>query len=254
MIAILPPIILLKAPRFTFNSLRTYLVSFLFFGSLILYMDPMHRVAGEGLEKLSNAVPVAVMQSLMISLVFLFVPQLAKRCGYRLVLGGSASSFEVDANIAAVSKQLNRLEEDFNVFLDRSNSAPDRLYFAKAYEKEKRVFQFFLMPKENKTDVVIVAHSIRNDIPMRAEPEEVRRIGRIFMKWLEVSGDFVVHETEKKTIITKAVEESKKTFYRHPTALPSKRVVVEFLSDHLKDIAIIISLVIAVLAWLFPYR
>ena len=257
-IATFPLIVMLKAPSFASKSLGAYIVSFFIFESLILYVDPLQTMLiplqYQGVDRLTSGVfPVTIIQFLFSTLSLLFAPQIAKRCGYRVVLDGSVFSFEVDADIVTVSKQLNKLEEDFSFVLDRSNSKPNKLFFAKISEKENIVLQIFLQPKENKTEVALVMHSITNDIPMRAGREATERIGKTLMKWIEVSNDFTVLVTENEHL-SKVIREASKSFYRQPIALPSKRVVKEFLREHWKDIAVITSVIVAVLAWLFPLK
>jgi hypothetical protein len=253
-IAVFLLILLVKAPGLAFNSLRIYVFSFWLFLSLIFYLDPGQRVTWiyHGVEKVYYAVLFSATTTISIAISFLFVPQVAQRCGYRLVLKGSALSFEIDSDLPKVSEQLSKLEEDFNLVLDKSSSKPDRLFFAKSHGGQKTVLQFFLRSKENVTDVVLVAHSIRNDIPMRTGYKEFVRIGKSLLKWLEVSGSFTIHETDNESLITEMIEESEKSFYRRPVVLPSKEIIGEFLIDHYKDIMIIVSVVVAILAWLFP--
>lgn len=256
-IAILPLILVLKAPSFSYASLRAYLVSFFFFETLMIYVDPLHvwmpSYQGPS-EQIGMALALSFTQCMLLALAVIASPQITRKCGYRQVLAGSALSFEVDADITNVSKQLNKLEQDFNLVFDRSVSKPNKLYFTKFHEKKETVLQFFLRPKENKADVVLVMHLIKNDIPMRARRDEVERIGKTLMKWLEFSNHFSVLATENEQLINEIVQESKKSFYRQPVALPSKKVVKEFLRDHWKDFLIIITVVVAVLAWLFPQR
>lgn len=256
-IAIVPPIVLLKAPRFALKSLLAYFLSFFLFESLILYADPVHIFASQyqGFERLTRGVfPLIFFQYWLMAFALILAPQLVRRCGHRLVLDGSAFSFEVDADITTVSEQLNKLEEDFRFVLDRSSSKPDRLYFKRTSKKETIVLQFFLQSKGNKTDVGLVMHSIVNDIPMRAGREKVNRIGKTLMKWIEVHQDSTVLATTNDPLITKIIQDSKESFYRQPFGLPSKKVVKQFLKDHWKDFAVITSVLVAIFAWLFPLK
>lgn len=184
----------------------------------------------------------------------IFVPQIAKYCGYRSVLSGSAISFEIDDNSEAISKQLTTLEEDFNLIMDRSGSGKNRFCFRKKYGKKESVLQVLLRQKDEKTDVVLIMHLIKNDIPMKVEHGEVERVGKSLIKWLEVSGNFKVYETKNETLVSEMVQESKKTFYRHPFALPSKKVASQFLKEHWKDIALVVSVAVAVLSYVFPFK
>lgn len=257
-IAIFPPIVVFKAPRFAFQNLSAYLFSFLFFESLIIYVDPFHAMLVplqyQGVDRLTSGVlPITMFQFLFAALSLIFAPQIARRCGYRLVLDGSAFSFEVDADIATVSKQLNKLEEDFNLLFDSSISKPNKLFFTKTHGKQNIVLQFFLQSKEDKTEVALVMHSITNDIPMRAGRGAVERIGKTLMKWIEVSNDFAVLATQNARL-NEIIQEASKSFYRQPIAFPSKKVAKEFLREHWKDIAVITSVVVAVLAWIFPLK
>jgi len=250
-------ILVLKAPSFSYASLRTYLVSFFFFETLMTYVDPLHIWVvsnQEPIDRIGMAFGLSLTQSLVIALFVMATPQIAGKCGYRQVLDGSALSFEVDTDITNVSKQLNELEEDFNLAFDKPSSKPDKLYFTKTHDNKETVLQFFLRPKEKKTDVILVMHSIRNDIPMRSRRDEVERIGKSLMKWLEFSNHFSVRETQNEQLVKEIVQESKKSFYRQPVALPSKKVVGGFLRAHWKDFLIILSVVVAVLSWLLPQR
>lgn len=255
--SILPPILLLKAPKFATNSSIFYLFSFVLFESLIIQLDPMHMLMTQyqGVERLIEVVfPVVFFQGMILGLTLVFIPLIADRCGYRLVLDGSVFGFEVDADITAVWKQLNNLEEDFNLVLGKRSDKASLLYFTKTIGKRKTILQFFLRPNENKTDVVLVMHSITNDVLTRAGRDEVERIGRTFMKWVEISKDYTVRATENENLFNEIGQESKKSFYRQPVAFPSKRVVKEFLREHWKDIAVILSLLVALLSWLLPLR
>jgi len=255
-IAILPPIPLLKAPKFAFNSLRSYSVSFFLYITFIGYIDPLTGWARQyqGVERLSSILSVTMVQWLIVTLFVLFVPQIAKHCGYRLVLNGSTFTFEADADVVTVMEQLKRLEEDFNVELDRSIKALDRLYFTRHYEKEKTVLQFFLRQRESKTDVVLVMHSIRNDIPMKTEYEKLKKIGKSVITWLETSNVRGVRENPNESFAADTLQESDKSFKRQAFAFPSKKTFSAFFHEHWKDILVIISVAIAVLSWIFPFR
>lgn len=251
-LAPLPLVALLKIPKFAIRSFLVYVPSFCFFESLIFYLDPLNLLYPryEGFERLGQVLPFPFLQLLLISVVLIFLPQIIERCGYRFVLTGSTFSFEVDASITEVAQQLNKLEEDFNLVSYRLHSKPDALYFTKTQGKNKTFLQFFLRGEGDKSDVVLVMHSVVNDIPMRTERHEVEKLGKTLLKWLEASKDFTVRETKKE--IANAVQESRKTFYRQPVVLPSGKVARAFLKDHWKDILLIISLLIAFIAWLFP--
>lgn len=66
--SILPPILLLKAPKFATNSVIFYLFSFVFFESLFIYFDPLHMwmTQYQGVERLSEVVfPMVFMQGIL---------------------------------------------------------------------------------------------------------------------------------------------------------------------------------------------
>lgn len=252
-IATFPPIVKFKAPRFSFNSLRIYAVSFWLCESAILYFDPFHSFLSgpQGLDRLYSVLLVTTVQFLFLALLIVLAPQIVQRCGYRLVLNGSIFTFEVGADLKRVSGELEKLEEDFKLYLDRRSSALNRLLFAKRYEKENVILQLFLQPNNDKTDVTIVMHSIENDIPMRVSSDTVERFGKTLMTWLEAGNGFTVFETETERL-DEIVQESKKSFLRQPFALPSKKSVGGFAKAHWKDIGLIISILLTLVAWLFP--
>ncbi len=255
--SLFPPILFLKAPKFSTNSLIFYVFSFVFFESLLVYVDPLRlwMPQYQGVARLDHVIlPMVYLQGIILAGALSLVPLVANRCGHRLVLDGSVFGFEVNADITAVSEQLSNLEEDFKLVQEKRGDEPNLLYFTKTTRKKKTVLQFSLRPNEKKTNVVLVMHSITNDIPMRAGRDEVERIGKTLMKWLEVSKDFKVIASENEQLIKEIAQESKKSFYRRPVALPSKKVVEHFLRAHWKDAAIILSLLVAVLGWLFPLR
>lgn len=255
-IAVLVPIIFFKAPRFALYTLGTYSVSFLFFNSLILYVDPLHFLLQQYQEvsRLQSILAMTATQFLVVVLTITFVPQIAKKCGYRLVLDGSTFSFEVDADITTVSEQLNKLEEDFNLVPDKLSNEPNTLHFMKKYGGKNLVLQFFLHAIEHKTNVVLVMHSIKNDVPMRTGRDEIERIGKTLMRWLEVSRGFTVLPAGNEHLINEMVPKSVKSFYRQPVALPSIKVIWKFLRAHWKDVLIILGFLIAVLSWLLPIK
>ncbi len=259
--AYIPYVIAIKAPDFSRRSWYAYSISFLFFASLIFYVDPLKLIFPqyEGIERLTQAVPPMVFLHVFLMAFFSsFVPRFTEKCGYKLVLDGSTFCLEVDADIPTVSKQLEKLEEDFRFVQVRPLAKPDLLYFEKLRvlpSKMKRmVLQIFLQPRENKTDVVFVMHTIKNDIPMRTRHDEVRKIGETLMKWLQLSKNFTVLETENERLVNDMIQKSKKSFYRQPVRLPSRKTASEFLRLHYKDILIVVSLMVAFLAWLFPQR
>jgi len=259
--AYIPYVIAIKAPDFSRKSWYAYSASFLFFASLIIYVDPLKLFLPqyEGIERLTQVVPPMVFfHALLMAFFSSFVQRFTEKCGYKLVLDGSTFCFEVDADIPTVLKQLEKLEEDFRFVQVSSLTKPNLLYFEKLRvlpSKMKRmVLQIFLQPRENKTDVVFVMHSIKNDIPMRTLRDEVRKIGETLMKWLELSKNFTVLETENEGLANDMIQKSKKSFHRQPVKLPSRKTANEFLKLHYKDILIVISLTVALLAWLFPQR
>lgn len=255
LLSLLLAILFLKAPRFAIRSSGFYLFSFVFFEGLLLYIDPLNMWSPQyqGVDRLNEVVfPILAVQMMFLVFALLLAPSIADRCGYRFVLDGSVFGFEVDADIDAVRKQMNTLENDFNLVQDRRSGEPNLLRFTKTIEKKKIVLQFFLRPKEEKTDVVLIMRSVTNDIPMRADRGEVERIGKTLMKWLEVSNNYKVRAIEEESLFNEVSKESMESFYRQPVALPSKKVVKESLRKHWKDLAIILSLLIAALAWLFP--
>jgi len=253
-------IVVIKAPEFSFKTWFVYCVSFTLFAGLIFYVDPLNQFLSqyEGIERLTQAVAAMLFfPALAMGIFSLFVQRFAEKCGYKLALDGSAFSFEVDADLPTVSKQLEKLEEDFRFVQVTPSAKPDQLHFEKLriYPSMKRTFlQVFLQSRENKTDVVLVMHSVKNDIPMRTARKEVRKIGETLMKWLGVSKDFAVLKTENKRLADDIIQESKKSFYRQPVTLPSARSVKRFFREHWRNIIVIISFIVAVLSWLFPRR
>lgn len=256
LIAVMLFVPLVRAPRFAFNSLRMYLFSFWFFESLILYTDPLcfFIFTSSSSDRFNQIFSIVALQALFVAFLVIIVPQLANYWGYSLVLNGSAMSFEVDADSDTISGQLSKLEEDFNLVFEKSNSEGNRFLFTKLYEKKKSVLQIFLRQKENKTEVALVMHSIKNDIPMKTDYEELERVGKSLMKWLETIGKMTVHEANNEGLIAEVAQDSKKIFYRHPIKLPSKTMVGHFLKGHWKDIALVITVITAMLSWIFPLR
>jgi len=256
-IAFLPMLLMLKAPRFALRSMFFYVVSFLFFSSLFLYIDPWFVLISSIREtdRTSSVASFAILQTLALTFLILFAPQIAQRCGYRHVLDGSTLSFEINANIAEVSKQLEEVEEDFNLTLDRARSRPNAFFFFRgSRENKKMVLQIFLRPEDDKTNLLVVMHSIVNDVPIKTKPAIVERLGGALMRWLEVSRGFTVLATQNKSLTDEIIKESKESFYRQSVGLPSRKVVRDFLRDHWKDIVIIISAIVAFLSWVFPFR
>lgn len=255
--AYIPYVILIKAPNFSHKSWYVYLFSFFCFVSLILYVDPLNLFYSQyqGFERLNEAIiPVVFVHALIMGFCSLFIQQFTERCGYKLVLDGSTFCFRVDAETRTVSKQLQKLDEDFNLLPDKSLSKPNMVYFTGIRNKKKTIFQFFLKPNENETDVALVMHSIINDIPMRIGYDDITKTGKTIVTWLEASGDFTVRETTNESFKEGANQESKKSFHRQPVNLPSKKAVKGFFKAHWKDILIIISLIVALLSWVFPFR
>lgn len=254
-IAAVPPVLVLKAPSFLRKELAIYALSTLFVTILTIYFDPLERgfvSSSIGSDRLMIILLIAFFQFLStflgVAAAFLIVDQF----GYRVVFSGSAFSFEVDADIKTVTEQMKKLEEDFNLVLYESLGGPNKLYFTKTYGKEKIVLQIIFRQRDRKTEAILVMHSIVNDVPMRTGQEELRRIGRSIARWLESSRNFRIVETQDKTLIAEAVQEATKSFYRRPVTMPSRNTVKKFLKGHWKDILIITSFLIAILAWLFP--
>lgn len=259
--AYIPYVVVLRAPEFSYKSWYAYFVSFFLFAGLAIYLDPLNSVLSqyEGVERLTQAVvPMLFFHIIIMGVFSLIVQRFAENCGYKLALDGSTFSFEVSADLPTVSKQLEKLEEDFRFVRGASSAKPEQLYFEKLRiypsKMERTVLQVFLQSRETKTDVVLVMHSVKNDIPMRTGRNEVRKIGETLMKWLELSKGFTVLKTENKRLVNDMIQKSKKSFYRRPVTLPSARTVKRFFREHWKDILVIISFIVAVLAWLFPNR
>lgn len=257
-IALLAIMITLKAPNFMSKTSKTYLLSFAFFEIWILYFDPLQRLTtptgSVGTSRLISVTMLVLIQMIVLALPILSVPELAKFFGYKLVLDGSAVGFEVDADNNTLSRQLGELEKDFNVTRDERGKKSNRFYFTKVYGKQKTVLQFFLQSNEAKSRVVLVMHSVRKDIPMRPDGVELNRIGRSIMAWLGASNNLSVREIKDKALIADAIEQSKRSFHRQAIAIPPKKMVWGFLKSHWKDIAIIVTIIVAILAWLFPSR
>lgn len=256
-IAFLPMVLILKAPRFALRSMFFYMVSFFSFSCLIYYVDPWSVLmySTSGADRASAIIGYAFVQVFSLTFLVLFAPQIAQRCGYRHVLEGSPLSFEINANSTAVSEQLDEVEQDFNLTLDRARSRPNAFFFFRGSpDNKKMVLQIFLRPKDGKTDLLVIMHSIVNDIPLKVKHAIAERLGAALMRWLEQSGSFTVVAAQKKNLDDEVIKESKASFLRQSVGLPSKKVIGEFVRDHWKDIVIIISLIIAFLAWVFPFR
>jgi len=255
--AYVPYIILAKAPSFSYKSWFFYLFSFFLFESLMLYVDPLNIFSPQyqGFERLERAItPLVTILFIAASFCTVFIDNLTERCGYKLVLDGSIFCFEVNAEDHTVLRRLEKLDEDFNLLSVRSFRKPQRVYFTGIRNKKKTIFQFFLKPKKNKTDVALVVHSIENDIPMRTQYDSVSRIGKTIMTWLRASGDFEVRETVNENLVQEAIRGSEESFHRQPVNLPSRKATKAFFKAHWKDIVVILSLLVALMSWLLPFK
>ncbi|MGA2768661.1 MAG: hypothetical protein ABSF24_10160 [Candidatus Bathyarchaeia archaeon] len=254
LISAFPPALWIRAPRFTIDGLRIYVFSFMFFETMILYFDPTHTAftTYQSNERISSALGVSVFLGFLVAFSVALAIPIVKKCGYRLVLNGSAMSFTANADVNIVMEQLKKLEEDFNLTLSRKTS--NSLYFVKTYGNKKSVLQFLLRPADGRTDGVLVMHSVVNDIPMRPDPKEIKTIGETLLKWFVASTGLEVATTENRPLIDESIQESKRSFYRQAIALPSKKSARKFLDEHWKDIALIVSVVVAVVAYLFPRK
>lgn len=247
-----PPVLLLRSPRFATNALRGYVFFFILFETLVLYWDPLQRISSnpQGIAKLSEAFNVSVLIGLFLAASVVLAVATVRKCGYRTILSGSARSFTANADVNIVLEQLKKLEEDFNLTLERKTS--NSLYFVKTYGNKKSVLQFLLRSTDGRTDGVMVMHSVENDVPMKPDPKELKRISETLLKWLATSTGLEVAGTENGPLIDEALQESKRGFYRQAVALPSRKSAKKFLEEHWKDIGLIVSVVVAVVAWLFP--
>jgi len=248
-------VFLLKAPRFSFQTIIFFLLSFPFFEWLLLYFNPVIEtffVQSPNSVQLMTLVTIFTgPQTMVAAYALLFVPQFANRCGYRLVLSGSSFSFQVDSDHKTVSKQLSKLGECFKVRQQKSND-PLHLTFTKITRKKKSLLQFFLRPKDGKTVVILFMHSITNDVPLRALRIEVEKIGKPIMKWLEVTTASSVQEIKDKNLLNEINKKSKTSLHDRQLTLPSMRVVKDFFVEHWKEFGIITSILVAILAWIFP--
>ena len=255
-LSVIPPILLARAPSFASRLIMFYTVSFPFSLVVIYYTDPMRWmvISGDGTFRLWSAAFLAMIHEIPLLVASSFRQSIERKFGYRTVLDGSAFSFTVHGDLLQIFEQLRTLGDDFTFELRSEDSQTKKLLFFKDEGKKATVIQFFFSQIKDRTRITLVMHSIEKDIPMRLSHDEFNRTARILMKWLEIKGGFAITAASQPSISDIALIESKKSFNRQPFRLPSRHYLAEFLRNHAKDALVIISIIIAIVAYLFPRK
>jgi len=242
----------IAAPQFALKTSIAYSLSCLVFLTFYLYIDQGVHKLNFGGSVLSAGLILAFFIILPTFMTTLFTSFLTPRRGYRTILDGSVLVFEVRAEIDDLFEELKNVPKDFNLFLERNDSKKHTIYMTTG--KGRTVMQFILLPSEDpsKARLAITLHSIRKDVPMKGDFGRLRTIGLTLLEWLRVKKGWTSSQYNDTILNNTVLDISANSFKRQPVRLPSRVAVSSFFENHWKDFVIAISLMIAVLAWLFP--
>lgn len=238
----LPSVVYVRAPKFSVKSYRAYITTILFVETFLVFIDPLHLSLFTEMGLQSLLAFFSLFQLIPLFGLSAVVTMLARYVGYGVVLQGSTLCFEVESNYDDLRKKLEELDEDFNFSFDSFDNAVGSLN----YRKENRRIQIFLKTAKNrKTHLVFVLHSTENDLPKSVGSDEIRRLVKGIIGWLEAEVNTQFTEVQDSPFLKQVINDSEKIFVRRAAGIPSKKEIILWSRNHWKDIALVLSTIAA---------